>query len=394
MVNADEVKALAALMTFKCAIVDVPFGGAKGGVKIEPRQYTTDQLERITRRYTAELIRKDFIGPGIDVPAPDYGTSGREMAWIADTFAALHPGLLDAGACVTGKPLELGGIAGRLEATGRGVFNGLVRALEYEDDMKKLGLTPGIDGKKIVVQGLGNVGYWAAKIIQDAGGVIVALAEYDGAIYNDNGLDIDEVQKHRAESGSIVDFPKAKNFAASTDALEYTCDILIPAALERQITPENAPDIKAKIIAEAANGPITAGAEQILLDKGIMILPDVFLNAGGVTVSYFEWLKNLSHVKFGRLNKRFEESSQSAMLSAVERITGRSLSPQERATVIRGADEIDLVNSGLEETMYNAYDAIHEIWATNDQVHDLRTAAFICAINKVAITYAQLGIFP
>jgi len=394
MVNADEVKALAALMTFKCAIVDVPFGGAKGGVRIEPREYSKDQLERITRRYTAELVKKDFIGPGIDVPAPDYGTGAREMAWMADTYSALNPGMIDAEACCTGKPLEQGGIHGRTEATGRGVYFGLVRALSYEDDMKKLGMTTGIAGKRIVIQGLGNVGHWAARIIQDAGGILVALAEYDGAIYNDKGLDVDQVQQHRRESGGILDFPGGKNFEQSSDALTYPCDILIPAALERQITVDNAPDIKAKIIAEAANGPITAEAEEILLGRDIMILPDAFLNAGGVTVSYFEWLKNLSHVKFGRLNKRFEERSHLSVLNAIEEATGRALSPEQREAIIRGADEVDLVNSGLEETMFNAYDSIHDIWTSNDKVHDLRTAAFVCAIDKIAVSYSQLGIFP
>jgi len=394
MVNADEVKALAALMTYKCAIVDVPFGGAKGGVRIEPRQYTEAQLERVTRRYTSELVKKNFIGPGVDVPAPDYGTGAREMAWMTDTYTALNPGQLDAQACVTGKPIEQGGIHGRTEATGRGVFYGLVRALSYEQDMKKLGLGTGIEGKKIVIQGLGNVGYWAAKIIQEAGGVLVALAEYDGAIYNARGLDVDAVQQHRQETGGILNFPGAKNFGKSADALEYECDILIPAALERQITSDNAARIKAKIVAEAANGPVTADAEQTLLDNGVMILPDAFLNAGGVTVSYFEWLKNLSHVKFGRMSKRFEESSHTAMLDAVEKIAGRSLSVQERGAVIRGADEIDLVNSGLEETMYNAYDEISEILHGTPGVKDLRTAAFVDAINKIAISYSQMGIFP
>jgi glutamate dehydrogenase (NAD(P)+) len=260
--------------------------------------------------------------------------------------------------------------------------------------MKKLGLTTGIEGKKVAVQGMGNVGYWAAKIIQDAGGIIVALAEYDGAIYNDSGLNIDEVQQHRRTTGSILNFPKAKNFARNLDALEHDCDILIPAALERQITGENAPRVKAKIVAEAANGPITAEAETILLDKGVMIIPDAFLNAGGVTVSYFEWLKNLSHVRFGRMSKRFEESSHSAMLTAVEKITGRTLSPAERGQVIRGADEIDLVNSGLEETMYNAYDEVRERLMGTKGIDDLRTAAFVNAIDKIAVSYMQLGIFP
>jgi glutamate dehydrogenase (NAD(P)+) len=394
MVSADEVKALAALMTYKCAIVEVPFGGAKGGVRVEPRKYTPAQLERITRRYTAELVKKNFIGPGVDVPAPDYGTGAREMAWIADTYAAMHPGQLDAQACVTGKPIEQGGIHGRTEATGRGVYYGLARALSYKEDLKKLGLSTGIEGKRVVVQGLGNVGYWAARIVQEAGGLIVALSEYDGAIYDDKGLDVDKVQQHRREAGTILDFPGGKNFARNMDALEFDCDILIPAALERQITAENAPRIKAKIIAEAANGPVTADAERILLGKGVLIIPDAFLNAGGVTVSYFEWLKNLSHVRFGRMSKRFEESSHAAMLNTIEKVTGKALSPQERILAIKGADEIDLVYSGLEETMYVAYDQIRETMLGTKGADDLRTGAFIDAINKIAVSYMQLGIFP
>ena len=394
MVSEDEVQALAALMTYKCAIVDVPFGGAKGGIKIEPRKYSVHQHERIIRRYTTELVKKNFIGPGVDVPAPDYGTGAREMAWIVDTYTVLNPGHIDALACVTGKPIEQGGIRGRVEATGRGVFYGLGHALTYHEDMKKLGLTPGIEGKRIVVQGLGNVGYHAAKYCQEAGAILVAFAEYDGAIYNSKGLDIDEVQKHRRETRTILNFPGAKNFNKSADALEYDCDILIPAALERQISAENASRIKAKIVAEAANGPTTAEAEEILKSKGIMIIPDIYLNAGGVTVSYFEWLKNLSHVRFGRMSKRFEEASNIALLSAVERVSGKQISAEERILITRGADEIDLVNSGLEETMLNAYDAIREIMLKTPGVSDLRTAAFINAINKIAVSYIQLGIFP
>jgi len=394
MVSEDEVKALAALMTYKCAIVDVPFGGAKGGVRVEPRKYTEKQLERITRRYTAELAKKSFIGPGVDVPAPDYGTSSREMAWMVDTYSALYPGQLDAAACVTGKPIAQGGIHGRTEATGRGVFFGLVRATSYAKDMKKLGLTKGIDGKKVVVQGLGNVGYYAAKFLQESGAILVALSEYDGAIFNDKGLDVDEVQKHRSETGSILDFPKATNFLKNTDALEYECDILVPAALERQITVDNAPRIKAKMIGEAANGPVTAEAEEILVGKGIMIVPDAFLNAGGVTVSYFEWLKNLSHVRFGRMSKRYEEGTHAKLIEVLESAIGHSLPPDLRRQVIHGADEIDLVNSGLEETMYNAYDSIRETMLSTKGCTDLRTAAFVDGINKIAISYMQMGIFP
>src|SRR5687767_9416968 len=392
--NEDEVKALAALMTYKCAVVDVPFGGAKGGVKINPKNYTVEELEQITRRYTAELIKKNFIGPGIDVPAPDYGTGAREMSWIADTYAAFHPGQIDAMGSVTGKPVSQGGVRGRLEATGRGVFFGLLEATGHEEDMKAIGLSKGMAGKRIVVQGLGNVGYYAALFCQQHGAVITGLVEYEGAIASEKGLDVEAVMKHRQETGSILDFPGARNLAAREDGLELECDILIPAALENQITDENAPRIRAKIVAEAANGPTTAAAEVILTEKGVMVIPDIYLNAGGVTVSYFEWLKNLSHVRFGRMGKRFEQASFERLLRVIEDNTGRRLSDAERKTVVRGADEIDLVNSGLEESMAVAYNQIREVWKSDPAISGLRTAAFIGAINKIATCYAELGIFP
>ena len=316
------------------------------------------------------------------------------MAWIADTYSVLNPGQIDAAACVTGKPIEQGGIRGRVEATGNGVFYGLRHALTYADDMKSLGLKTGIKNKRIVIQGMGNVGYHAAKFLQKAGAVITAIAEYDGGICNPNGLDVDDVQKHRRESGSILNFPGARNFEESKAALEYECDILVPAALEGQITEKNAPNIKAKIVAEAANGPTTARAAEILKERGVMIIPDMYLNAGGVTVSYFEWLKNLSHVRFGRLSKRFEESSNEAILEKVEQLTGKKLTAEEKRAISHGADEVDLVNSGLEETMINAYDSIREIYMTTDGVPTLRVAGFINAINKIAVSYMQLGIFP
>ncbi|MCH7772717.1 MAG: Glu/Leu/Phe/Val dehydrogenase, partial [Bacteroidetes bacterium] len=270
-VNQDEVMALAALMTYKCAVVDVPFGGAKGGVCIDPRKYSEVELEQITRRYTSELIRKNFIGPGIDVPAPDYGTGAREMAWIADTYAAFNPGQIDAIGCVTGKPISQGGIRGRTAATGRGVFYGVREAVNIKDDMKKLGLEPGIQNKKVIVQGLGNVGYYTAKFFQQGGADVIAIAEYEGAIYDKNGLDVDEVFKHRKKSGSILNFKNAKNITPSEKALEMACDILIPAALENQINSGNAKRIKAKIIGEAANGPVTPEAARVLLKKGVFI---------------------------------------------------------------------------------------------------------------------------
>lgn len=392
--NEDEVKALAALMTYKCAVMDVPFGGAKGAVKINPKNYTVEELEQITRRYTSELIKKNFIGPGVDVPAPDYGTGQREMSWIVDTYSAFHPGQIDALACVTGKPISQGGVRGRLEATGRGVFFGLREVCSHSDDMREVGLEKGLEGKRIVVQGLGNVGYNAARFCQQGGGVIIAIGEYEGAIYNANGLDVEAVMKHRKEAGSLLDFPGATNLNTREEALELECDILIPAALENQITEANAGRVRARILAEAANGPTTAAAAEILRSKGVLIIPDIYLNAGGVTVSYFEWLKNLSHVRFGRMGKRFEQTSFENLLRVVEESTGRRLSDAERKGVARGADEIDLVNSGLEESMAIAYNQIREVWKSDSRVPSLRTAAFISAINKIAVCYAELGIFP
>ena len=392
-VNEDEVMALAALMTYKCAVVDVPFGGAKGGIKINPRNYSEEVLQRITRRYTAELVKKNFIGPGTDVPAPDYGTGPREMAWIADTYQALNPGSLDAMGCVTGKPISQGGIRGRTEATGRGVYYATREACRSAEEMKKLGLTPGLQGKRVVVQGLGNVGYYAAKLLQEEGGcTIIAIAEYEGAILNPKGLDVHAVFDHRKNTKSILDFPGAQNIAKTADALELDCDILVPAALEKQITVHNAPRIKAKLITEGANGPTTPEAEEILLKKGVLILPDMYANAGGVTVSYFEWLKNLQHVRMGRMDKRFMETTRKSFADTLERMTGKTITEKEKVLFARGADEVDLVRSGLEDTMINSYHEIVQI-AKSKNV-DLRTAAFLSAIGKIGTAYLEMGIFP
>jgi glutamate dehydrogenase (NAD(P)+) len=392
--NEDEVVALASLMTYKCAVVDVPFGGAKGAVKINPKEFSKTQLEQITRRYTAELIKKNFIGPALDVPAPDYGTGAREMAWIADTYQAFHPEQIDALGCVTGKTVSQGGIRGRNEATGLGVFYGLREVCDHTEDMKTLGLERGIEGKRVVVQGLGNVGYHAAKFCQEGGAILVGIAEHDGAIYDPNGIDLEALMRHRTENGTILNFQKAKNLDRREDGLELECDILIPAALENQITAENAARIKAKIIGEGANGPVTADAEDILQSKGVMVVPDIYINAGGVTVSYFEWLKNLSRVRFGRIEKRFEQGVFDRILKLIEEETGRNLSAEERRTIARGADEVDLVHSGLEETMIGSYHQIREIWKQKKAVGTLRTAAFVSAIDKIAVSYSELGIFP
>ena len=393
-VNQDEVMALAALMTYKCAIVNVPFGGAKGGIKISPRSLSTYELEKITRRYTSELVKKNFIGPGIDVPAPDYGTGEREMAWIVDTYQSLKPGEIDAAGCVTGKPISLGGVRGRKEATGLGVFFGVREVCLMEDVMKKQGLTVGIENKKVVVQGLGNVGYYSAKFFREHGAIVVAIAEFEGAIYNEAGLNEEEVFQYRKKTGSILNFPGAKNIEKSAEALELACDILIPAALENVIDKNNAPKIKAKIIGEAANGPLTPEADDILAAKGILVIPDMYLNAGGVTVSYFEWLKNLSHVRYGRLEKRFTENANINILNQIEELTGKKVTESEKEIIAHGPDEIDLVHSGLEETMINATREIMDIWKANPTIPDMRTAAYVCAINKVGTSYAELGIFP
>ena len=394
MVNEDEVMALAALMTYKCAIVDVPFGGAKGGVKISAHEYSERELERITRRFTFELFKKNFIGPGLDVPAPDFATGPREMGWIADTYATLAPHDIDGLGCVTAKPIQQGGIQGRTEATGRGVFFALREVCGRGRDMRSLDLSPGLEGKRIVVQGLGNVGYHAAKFLEEDGGAtIVGLIEYEGTITNPDGLHVEDVMAHRRESASLLDFPGAQNLDRRDAGLELDCDILVPAALENVITVDNAPRIKARVVAEAANGPVTSEASTILHDRGVMVIPDAFINAGGVTVSYFEWLKNLQHIRFGRMEKRFEEKAARSILDAIEHATGSSFSESEVNDFAHGADEIDLVNSGLEETMIKAYNEIREIRARHEAI-DLRTASMISAIDKIAQVYEHRGLFP
>lgn len=395
-VTQDEVMALAALMTYKCALVDVPFGGAKGGIKINPRLYDVETLEKITRRYTAELIKKNFIGAGIDVPAPDMGTGEREMAWIADTYMAFNPMDVNGLACVTGKPVGQGGIRGRREATGLGVFFGVRHPLSYKEDVKKLKLSPGLEGKKVVVQGLGNVGYHAAKFLHEAGALIVGVVEYNSAVYNPKGIDPTALSQWFRETGSLYGFKGCKNISNPEDGLELECDILVPAALENQIHKGNAERIKARIIAEGANGPVTPEAETILNKKGVMIIPDIYLNAGGVTVSYFEWLKNLSHVRFGRMEKRYQSALNKNIMQAIESVAPHNTKiPAPLVQNLQsGPDELDLVYSGLEETMIVAYDNIRETLLENKKIGDLRTAAFVTAIRKIVESYKLLGIFP
>jgi glutamate dehydrogenase (NAD(P)+) len=391
-VDEDEVSALAALMTYKCALVDVPFGGAKGAVRIDTTKYSVAELERVTRRFTYELYAKNLIGPGLDVPAPDYGTGPREMAWIVDTYAMLAPGTIDALGCVTGKPVTQGGVRGRTQATGKGVYFALRESVNDDEVMKPLGFKTGLAGKRVVVQGMGNVGYWTAKFIQEGGGIIIGLAEREGAITSQSGLDVEKVLEHRQATGSILKFPGATDIPNSADALEMDCDVLVPAALENVITGENVDRIKAKIIVEGANGPVTADASEKLLSRGVLLVPDLYTNAGGVTVSYFEWVKNLSHMRFGRMEKRFQEHTNQQILAAVEQLTGKKMTESARRQAAEAAGEEELVNSGLEETMVAAYAELRAI--QKEESVDLRTAAFMNAIGKVAMAYTQRGIFP
>lgn len=392
-VDLEEIAALAAIMTFKCAIVDVPFGGAKGGIALNPRDYAPEELERITRRYTVELIRKNFIGPGIDVPAPDMGTGEREMAWIADTYNMTHPDGLDNMACVTGKPITQGGIRGRREATGRGVLYALQEFFRHPDLVAATGLTGELAGKRLVVQGLGNVGSHFARLAQEAGAVIVGIGESDGTLSAPDGLDVLEVLRWRDATGSIQHLPGARSLERPTACLELDCDILVPAALENQITVDNAERILAPLIVEAANGPTTSEADAILRQRGTVIIPDLYANAGGVTVSYFEWVKNLSHMRYGRMAKRVGVQTQRRMISGIETLTGQPFPAVLREEVLHGIDELELVNSGLEETMIQGFHDIIEIMHQQG-IDDLRTAAFVCGLQKVVTTYEQLGIWP
>ena len=397
-VNQDEVEALAALMTYKCSLVEAPFGGSKGGLCIDPRQYDDHELELITRRFAYELIKRDLINPSQNVPAPDMGTGEREMAWIADQYARMNTTDINAKACVTGKPLNAGGIAGRVEATGRGVQYALREFFRDELGMQKAGLTGGLEGKRVVVQGLGNVGYHATKFLGEEDGCkIIGIIERDGALVDADGLNVDAVQQWIAKHGGVAGYPDASFIEDGAKVLEEECDILIPAALEGVINITNADRIKAPLIIEAANGPVTAGGDEILRDKGTVIIPDMYANAGGVTVSYFEWVKNLSHIRFGRMQRRQEESRHQLVVDELERLSsdsgiGWELSPNFKDRYLRGADELELVRSGLDDTMRIAYQSMREVWHGRDDVKDLRTAAYLVSIEKVAASYRAKGL--
>ena len=398
-VNQDEVEALAALMTYKCALVEAPFGGSKGGLCIDPRAWEEHELEQITRRFAYELIKRDLVHPSQNVPAPDMGTGEREMSWIADQYARMNTTDINARACVTGKPLNAGGIQGRVEATGRGVQYSLRALFTYPEDVAKAGMTGGLEDKRIVVQGLGNVGYYAAKFLSEEDGAkITHVAERDGAVHNPDGLDIEALKAHLAATGGVKGFAGATAYEADGGtALVADCDILIPAALEGVINLANAPHVKAALIVEAANGPVTAGADEILRQRGTVIIPDMYANAGGVTVSYFEWVKNLSHIRFGRMQRRAEESRHQLVVDELERLSadsgiGWQISPGFKEAYLRGAGELELVRSGLDDTMRGAYDSMRAVWHGRDDVEDLRVAAYLVAIERVVASYRAKGL--
>ncbi len=398
-VNQDEVEALAALMTYKCALVETPFGGSKGGLCIDPRQWDEHELEQITRRFAYELIKRDLIHPAQNVPAPDMGTGEREMAWIADQYARMNTTDINAKACVTGKPPHAGGIQGRVEATGRGVQYALREFFRHPEDMGKAGLTGGLEGKRVIVQGLGNVGYHAAKFLSEEDGVrVIAVIERDGALLDPKGLNIEDVRQWmNGHGGLLAGYPNATHVADGASVLEEACDILIPAAMEGVIHLGNAERIKAPLIIEAANGPITFGADEILRRKGCIIIPDMYANAGGVTVSYFEWVKNLSHIRFGRMQRRAEEARSRLLVEELERLSadkglGWSLADDFKERFLTGSDELALVRSGLDDTMRTAYQSMRTVWHSRQDVEDLRVAAYIVAIDRVAKTYRSKGL--
>jgi glutamate dehydrogenase (NAD(P)+) len=365
-VTADEVRALASWMTWKCAVMDIPFGGAKGGVICNPKELTEDDLRMITRRFIAEL--GDAIGPHSDIPAPDVNTTAETMAWVFDTYDMMHPGRNNLPV-VTGKPVDMGGSFGRNEATSRGCLFCTQQALSQ-------GIVNGfdsVDGADVVVQGFGNAGSIAARLYAEEGSRIIAASDSRGGIYRADGFDPVAAAAHKRETGSVVGLPGTEE-VSNDELLAIECDILIPAALENQIRADNAGDVKARLIAEAANGPTTPAADRILAERGIPVLPDILANAGGVTVSYFEWVQNIENEQWD------EEEVNAKLLRKMNRATDSVLANREQ------------INGGLEEIQARRV----ELGRGSDPLEpiDLRTAAYVLAVKRVADVTLRRGIWP
>ena len=391
--HAEEVEALAALMSYKCAIINVPYGGSKGGLRINPAEWDENELEKITRRFAQELIKRDLISPSMNVPAPDIGTSSREMAWIADEYRKIHPSDINGAACVTGKPTSKNGLVGREEATGRGVQY-IVREFFKNPELLKLTkLDNDLANKSFILQGFGNVGYNLAKFLTEDDGLnLIGIAEHNGGIFNEDGINVEHAKKYFIKNNSFQDYPKATYIKDSSLLLKRNCDILIPAARENVITEKNADEISANLIVEAANGPISYKANQILNKKRIFVIPDILANGGGVAVSYFEWVKNLRHIRFGRLEKRRNQIQLNNLVEAIEAMTGKSMPKQYKEKFADGIEEIDLIRSGLDDMMIDGFQSVKKEFLENEKIPDFRTAAYKAAIEKIALSYDFIGL--
>ena len=391
--HAEEVEALAALMSYKCAIINVPYGGSKGGLKIDPSQWESRELEKITRRFAQELIKRDLISPSMNVPAPDIGTSSKEMAWIADEYRKIHPADINGSACVTGKPPSKNGLVGREEATGRGVQYIVREFFRNPDLLKLVKLDNDLSTKSFILQGLGNVGYHLSKFLTEDDGVkLIGISEFNGGIYNEDGINVEHAKKYFTKHNSFENYPKATFIKDSSLLLKRKCDILIPAARENVITEKNAEDISANLIVEAANGPISYKGNQILNRKKIFVIPDILANGGGVAVSYFEWVKNLRHIRFGRLEKRRNQIQLNNLIEAIESMTGKTMPAKYKTNFHDGIEEIDLIRSGLDDMMIDGFQSVKKEFIETDKITDFRTAAFKAAIEKIALSYDFIGL--
>ena len=391
--NSEEVEALAALMSYKCAIINVPFGGSKGGLKINPADWEKRELEKITRRFAQELIKRDLISPSMNVPAPDIGSSSREMAWIADEYRKMHPSDINGAACVTGKPPNKNGLPGREEATGRGVQYIVREFFRNPELLEKVKLDNDLSTKTFILQGLGNVGYHLSKFLTEDDDVkLIGIAEFNGGIYNEEGINVEQAKKYFTKHKSFKNYPKALFVKDSSLLLKRRCDVLIPAARENVITEKNAEDISAKLIVEAANGPISYKGNQILNRRKIFVVPDILANAGGVAVSYFEWVKNIRHIRFGRLEKRRNQLQINNLIEAIETMTGKAMPKKYKANFMDGIEEIDLIRSGLDDMMIDGFQSVKKEFLETDKIPDFRTAAFKVAIEKIALSYDFIGL--